>query len=410
MKKIILGLVAFVAMAASAAATRYSMAECSGSLMPYTAPERCFVVPDSLKPVLINHVGRHGARYPAGPSFTQSLETALKKAEALGTITPEGSKLLSLVEYVMAVSKDRWGALDSVGMAEQSGIAMRMYHNFPELFNNTSIVASSSYTPRCVMSMDVFTHQLDELNNHIEITSTSGRQNSPMLRPFDVNKAYLAWRKTDAWKRPYDAYIARIIPDAPLKRVLGENFPLGKDWRDMALNEYYVLAGMAAMGCDVDASEYFTPEEYNAMWSCFNLRQYLQRTATSLSTVPAEITTPLLADIITTTQAATERGYNGPTAILRFGHAETLMPLLSQIHLGGCYYVTNDFNTVSEHWKDFDVVPMAANLQFVLLESNAGRYYLLTMHNERPVTLLSGDKRIIVPWEDAKAFLRRIGR
>lgn len=410
MKKYFLIIAAIIISVATGSAlgfkpTHYSMADCSGSLIPYAAPEESYIVPDSLTPVLVNHVGRHGARYPASATFTQSLEGALKKAEASGTITPTGRHLLSLVEYVMKVSDGRWGALDSVGMAEQRGIAFRMYHNFPTLFNGTTVVASSSYTPRCVMSMDSFTHQLDELNNNIEITTTSGRQNSPMLRPFDVNKDYIAWRKKEAWKPPYDAYIAGAIPEAPIKRVLGDNYKLGADWREMALNEYYVLAGMAAMGCEIDVSEYFTQEEYNALWSCFNLRQYLQRTATSVSVIPAEITTPLLSDIITTTQAASEEGYNGPSAILRFGHAETLMPLLSQIDLMGCNYVTDNFNTVAAHWRDFYVVPMAANLQFVLLKSKAGRYYLLTMHNEHPVTLIPGDFRILIPWKDAREYL-----
>ena len=44
-----------------------------GSLKPYPAPESLNQYPDSLTPVFINHVGRHGARYPAGPAHTVGL-------------------------------------------------------------------------------------------------------------------------------------------------------------------------------------------------------------------------------------------------------------------------------------------------------------------------------------------------
>ena len=57
------------------------------------------------------------------------------------------------------------------------------------------------------------------------------------------------------------------------------------------------------------------------------------------------------------------------TAVLRFGHAETPMPLLSLLKIPGCYYLTNYFDTVAQHWCDFDVVPMAANIQFVLFKA-----------------------------------------
>lgn len=410
MKKFILTIIsAFVAFniafPSKSSASDFAIADYSGSLTPYPEPVHALVLPDSLKPVFINHVGRHGARYPASPAFTVALEGVLKKADALGTITPTGRKLLDLVNFVKRVSDNRWGQLDSLGKAEQRGIASRMYHNFPKLFNGSRILASSSYTPRCVMSMDEFTHQLDILNNNIEITATSGRQNSPLLRPFDINKDYLAWRKKDAWKPVYDNYIRRVIPDSPLKRALGDDFPFGADWRETALNEYYVVAGMNAMGCEVDVEEFFTPEEYRALWSCFNLRQYLQRTASELSTIPAEIAIPLISDIITTTDAAVAKDYDGPSAILRFGHAETLMPLLSQIQLRGCNYITDDYASVSEHWKDYDVVPMAANFQLILMEGASGRHYLLTMLNESPVPLIPGDRRTIIPWPEARRYL-----
>ena len=178
------------------------------------------------------------------------------------------------------------------------------------------------------------------------------------------------------------------------------------DWQELALCEYYVLAGMGAMGQEVDPSYYFTLDEYNALWSCFNLRQYLVRTATTLSTIPAEITSELLLNIITTLREAAA-GENKATVNLRFGHAETLMPLFSQLHLPGCYYMTNYFDTVRQHWKDFYVVPMAANIQFVLLKTDKEKKYLMTLLNEEPIAMIPNDERKILPLTTALEYMTR---
>ena len=70
---------------------------------------------------------------------------------------------------------------------------------------------------------------------------------------------------------------------------------------------------------------------------------------------------------------------------LRFGHAETLMPLLSQLAVPGCRYVTTDWQSVCDYWRDYEVVPMAANLQLLLMRSKGSdRMYVQTLHNEQP--------------------------
>ena len=46
----------------------YNEIQCEGSAMPYPTPESSVSYPDSLTPVMINHVGRHGARYPSSAS------------------------------------------------------------------------------------------------------------------------------------------------------------------------------------------------------------------------------------------------------------------------------------------------------------------------------------------------------
>lgn len=393
--------------AADPTATNYPAADCQGSLKPYPVPEKSFVYPDSLTPVYISHVGRHGSRYPAGPAHSVALQKALQRADSAKTITPLGRKLLALTDYVIAESNNRWGALDSLGMAEQRGIASRMFMNFPQPFRSGTVNALSSYSPRCMMSMFSFAHQLDRLNNSIEVITSTGRQNSKLMRPFDVSDDYKEFRAVNGWKVVYDDYMAQVVPVTAIERVLGEDYPYGDtDPKELAMVEYYLIAGLSAMSVEANALDYFTEAEYNALWSAFNLRQYLQRVATTISSVPADIASDLVLDIIARTDGFIG-GSNPATVDLRFGHAETVLPLLSLLRLPGCYYLTNYFDTVAMNWRDFEIVPMAANLQMILFKSAKGEYYVMFGLNEHPVTLIPNDTRTVIPWGEARDYMTR---
>lgn len=387
----------------------YDFTQTEGSLTPYVAPEKPVEHPDSLVPVFVNHVGRHGARYPASAANCLALADLLQKADSLGTITPLGRELMALNNAVIAESNGRWGALDSLGMAEQSGIAARMFYNFTEVFSNGGTVkALSSYSPRSMMSMYSFTHQLDKLNNRLSFVTTTGRVNSPLMRPFDIDEDYLTFRREKQWAPAYDAYFEQTCPTSAIERVVGKDYPFAdvKAARNAAITEYYVLAGLQAMSMPSQMSHFFTRDEAQALWSCFNLRQYLQRTATTVSSVPADIAAQLVLDLIETTDAFIADNEASPCAVLRFGHAETLMPLLSLLRLSGCSYLTNYFDTVAAHWCDFYVVPMAANIQFVLFKAKkSGRYYVRVDLNEKPVALRQGDSDIYYQWGELRRYM-----
>lgn len=387
-------------------ATHYDTNLCLGSQRPYPDIDdtRC-QYPDSLTPVFINHVGRHGARYPSSPRNYVALNQALMHADSAGTITDKGRRLLAITDHIIEAAHNRWGALDSLGMAEQRGIAWRMFKTFPKLFDGTTITAISSYSPRCVMSMYEFCHQIDRLNNNVDIVTSSGRVNSPLMRPFDLDRDYLDFISQRQWQPPYELYMRTTVPVNAIYNLTGRPDDMDRDRaQELAMNLYGVVAGWQAMGLDLDPADFVTPDHLNALWSVFNLRQYLQRTATTISAVPADVAATLLLDLITTTDAAVN-GTSDATVKLRFGHAETLMPLLSLMRVRGCAYLTNYFDTVGLHWRDFDIVPMAANVRLILFSTPKGRHYVRLDLNEVPVPLLPDSDAIYVPWDRARAYL-----
>lgn len=398
--------------AASPMDTKYSFEQCEGSLRPYPSEDvRQVEFPDSLVPVFINYVGRHGSRYPASAANSIALRRILQKADSLKTITPLGKKLLNLTNRVITLSNDRWGALDSLGEAEQRGIATRMFYDFGDIFSGEKrprVKALSSYSPRAMMSMYSFTHQLDRMDNIIEFETSTGRQNSLLLRPFDVDKEYSEFRKVAPWREAYDDIFASECPLAPIQRAVGRDYPFASDdeARNASLLEYYVVAGLPAMGLAPAMDTYFNLEEANSLWSLFNLRQYLRYSASTISTVPEEMASPLVLDLIQTTDAFTTGEDNETRAILRFGHAETLMPLLSLLKLPGCRYLTNYFDTVAKSWKDFDIVPMSANFRIVIFKAReSGRFYARIDLNEKPLSLRQGDDAVIYPWGELRRYM-----
>lgn len=389
-------------------ATRYSFEECQGSSMPYPQPAvSSLAYPDSLTPVFINHVGRHGARFLSSSRYTTSLLRTLHRADSLKTITNDGRALMKLCDRVVTATAGRWGALDSLGMAEQRAIASRTFTTFRPLFQDTRISAISSYVPRSIMSMYEFTHQLSRLNNKIEIYASSGRQYSSLLRPWMDDAEYKDFIESESWHEVYDQYFTKNVPESPALRVLGNNYPFDRDEaRDFTMDMYKMLAGCAAMSLNVDLKNYFTLEEINSCWSVENLHHYLTYSSSTLSSVPAEMSAKLLDNLIVTMQEAVD-GENEFSVMLRFGHAETLMPLLALMHLPSCYYMTNYFDTVGLHWCDFHIVPMSSNLQMILFKSTRGRYYVRTDLNETPVSLIPGRDMIYIPWNEAKEYLFR---
>ena len=403
MKRIFVWALLTVVAVASAQAFDYKSGR--ASLSPY--PERNATVqyPDSLTPVFINHVGRHGSRYPASSHFTMLIHRALERAEREKTITPLGRQFKADVERVISATANRWGELDSIGEREHRGIAERMYTNFPQLFVDSHVLAISSSSPRCVHSMYAATGALARRAKGISLTTSSGPEFSPLMRNFDLDSLYKQYRTDTAYTSTYNRFAAANITIDPLLRILGERFPLDYDKvYDLALAEYYVVAGMDCMGLKIDASKYFTVEEYRRMWSVFNFRQYLLYSASTLSQRPARLAAPLLEDIIKSADDVLQ-GKTVASAKLRFGHAETLIPLLALMQVPGCYYLTNYYDTVADNWRDYESFPMAANLQLVYFTAPSGTVYVRAYLNEKPIKLLRGSKSDFVSWKQLRLHL-----
>ena len=318
-------------------------------------------------------------------------------------LTPLGEKVLASVNASVAATDGHWGDLDSLGIAEQQGIARRLCMAYPQLVVGRRVVALSSYVGRCIASMDAFTTVVRRFQSGLgSVETQSGEQFNDLVRFFQVDSAYVRWAEAKPYAPELADFTAQTSPAPALCRRLFKSLPEGLDEEKFAASLYYCLSSQGAMGLGDEAMSLLTPDEMNRLWAIDNLRQYFSRTASTVSTLPADIASPLLLDLVQTTDDFIA-GRLDSSVNLRFGHAETLMPLLSLMRLPGCYYLTHYFDTVSSRWQTWHVVPMASNLQMILFRNpSTGRYYVRLDLNERPVEI---EGMTYIPWTRLRAHL-----
>ena len=367
-------------------ASSAQICEYAGTSLPYPClgDHEAYQVPDSLEVVYIDHVGRHGARFLSKASYTRDM---LKFLDDAGPLTAAGVRLRALCHRLDSVTAGRYGALDSIGMVEQTGIGDRMSRRGAEALRQLdSVTAIASYVPRCVMSMDMCSHAVIWNHPKTEMGQGSGPRYNTLVRFFDTDSAYLAYDRSNEWKRIWEAYDAKVSPVDAVRRLVSDPGQTSdKKLRKMARVMYKIVAGANAVFGSVDWQAFYTPDEYRRAWQSENLRHYLTYSANGLSLTPSRMSRSLVADIAASLEHASLPGYDGPAMTLRFGHTETLMPLLSQLAVPGCRYVTTDWDRVADHWRDYEVVPMATNLQLLLLRSKGtDRLYVQSLHNEQP--------------------------
>ncbi len=415
MRQIILPLLLliFACGASSSAQTPYNFSNLAGSARPYPEEVAPVAVADTLTPVMINHVGRHGARFPTSSTSADVVGRILMEAYDRGTLTPAGESLLALADSVKVSASGRWGELSPLGAEEERDLAARMFMAFPSLFGpKARVTALASPKPRCITSMNSFIHQLTLLNHGgLVITTQSGTAGADsLLRFFDSNKAYRCLIIGDTLQDLAHGFERELLPDSMASAILGRltgYIPAGgeKEHINLANAVYALIAGSGAMGIDVDPGQWLSIDEYARLWAYKNYSQYLRYSASPVSDVPATMAAPLLRDLI----SSTDRFIADSTAVapvnLRFGHAETLMPLLSLMAVPGAYFPEADARQATEEWHNFHLVPMAANLRIILFSSPSGTYYARVDLNEQPVSILPDDNRVYIPWPELRAYL-----
>lgn len=317
--------------------------------------------PSGYEPFYISHYGRHGSRYYWEKRLYLDLDTVMTLAHERRQLTPEGEafydRFMAIKDELMTGATE----LTQLGWDQHQGIARKMYNRFTKVFEKGgNVLAISSLSGRCVMSMSAFCQELVQCNPAIEIREQSSRFTLDAVVPDDgenpIKHSYK--RVTPRWEANKDKFVfTDSLPDKIIQRVFTstEGLP-GGAWRiaDDLLRLYTSLPNINHDGL---MGNIVTDEEIVNRWEYSNLHTY------SWVFSPQYNVVPILQDIIRKADDVIA-GKSDHLADLRFGHDTYLGPLTILMGLNGTNRDPEDPYEVKNTYQNWQTCK-AANIQLI---------------------------------------------
>lgn len=355
--------------------------EATGNYLAYPIPERgtpeLSASPQGYVPFHIEHYGRHGSRWRINPSEYENALEVMQKAHDNGKLTPRGEELFEEISVIVNDSKNRLGELTPLGHRQHRGIANRMASNFPEIFNDSTLLdAKSTHVIRCILSMANETMEFQKLFPNMPITIDASQTTQNILNYNDLDTT--SWKLYNAVQPLLEAYRASLPkPNTFFEKVFNDRqFVRDSIGEDKAFKGVYDLAINVQSHDNYEPFfDVFTEEELLNEWKARNARWYLMFGNTPLTKNRTFYNQRyLLKNIIES--ADTAMMSPKVSANLRFGHDTMLMPLGILMELDDLAYETADLSTVADNWRDFEIFPMAGNIQIVFYRPDKRDYKL----------------------------------
>ena len=394
--------------------------------------------PAGYKPFYLSHYGRHGSRFHQPADHYHALYNTLAKADSLSKLTDLGKSLLERAKFLDEYAAPRAGDLTQLGVAQHQGIAKRMVKNFPEVFKNDAYVeAYASTSVRCVVSMAAFLEELHAQKPKVEIHQESGKYLMSFISPLDFGKI-INESNTSAWQKENEKLYSHVNPTRMMRAIFNDSNYIKKnvDAGDLFSKIYEIgnsLQGSPEIEFNFD--DLWTDEEFTARWHAQNAwwysvlgnnpfakKQGLENARPLLKNVLDEADKVIAADTAQTDKTAGKKPAKKTTATLRFGHDTVIFPfaVLLQLENGtqNTGIETADMENLHKVWRDYEISPMAANVQLVFYKSSKKgapilvKVMLNEIEQKLPVTCDSATIKNCPAapyyrWDDVRAFYRK---
>ena len=288
--------------------------------------------PKGYKPFYISHYGRHGSRYYWSDRLYYELDSLLTKAHQKQLLTAEGEAFYNKFMASKEELKTGISELTQLGWEQHQFIARTMYNNFPQVFKKGgNVLAISSLSGRCVLSMSAFCQELVQCNPKIEIREQSSRFTLDGVVPTDRQNPvkHRFPRVTPRYEKNKDRFKyednlrEKIIP-----RVFTSTEGLPGNLHHIGSNLINLYTSLPSIGHEGMMGNIITDQEIVDQWENSNLGSY------SWVFGPQNDMIPVLQDIIRKAEAAIN-GTSDHIADLRFGHDTCLGPLTVLMGLNG---------------------------------------------------------------------------
>lgn len=386
----------------------------SGSnLTAYVDPtdaDKLTPTPKGYEPFYLSHYGRHGSRWLTGENQYTDVLDPLRKAHALGKLTPKGEQLLTDLEQFFLGCDKRFGDLTTVGERQHHRIGRRMTENFPEIFGakNTEVDARSTVVIRCILSMVAACEELTAFNPRMKIHNDA----SESLQWYMNARPTQAVRKAvDKRGDVVDRYRRKWIRPERFCRQLFNDEAYIRD----SVKQEHLMRRTFSVCCNMQSHDegfnlwpLFTEDECYDLWRTYNIQWYTELGNSPLTDCVGPLRQKnLLQNVIETADTIVgKKKYHGAT--LRFGHESVVLPLASLLELGEAAEQVENLDTLDRAWVNFHIFPMACNVQLVFYRPKRGRdgdILVKALLNEREVSMPA--KPVKYPyyrWEDLRAY------
>ena len=359
--------------------------------------------PKGYKPFYISHYGRHGSRYYWSDRLYYELDSLLTKAHQKQLLTAEGEAFYNKFMASKEELKTGISELTQLGWEQHQFIARTMYNNFPQVFKKGgNVLAISSLSGRCVLSMSAFCQELVQCNPKIEIREQSSRFTLDGVVPTDRQNPvkHRFPRVTPRYEKNKDRFKyednlrEKIIP-----RVFTSTEGLPGNLHHIGSNLINLYTSLPSIGHEGMMGNIITDQEIVDQWENSNLGSY------SWVFGPQNDMIPVLQDIIRKAEAAIN-GTSDHIADLRFGHDTCLGPLTVLMGLNGADKDPEDPYEVKNTYQNW-LTGKASNVQLIFYRKGKSSSDILVK------CLLNGHEvRLPVPtdnypyyrWSDFRQF------
>ena len=367
--------------------------------------------PLGYKPFYLSSYARHGSRYLIKPDEYDYPYFVLQKANEAGKLTDLGKKAFKELGYLREDAKDRYGDLTPLGAAQHRQIAQRMYDRFPEVFKGRSVVdAKSTVVIRCILSMQNELLQLAKNNRQLIFNSDASQH----------DMYYMNFQDSALYKKRYSKKTQEVYKEFCKKYEIHKP-AMGKLFNDTAyfnhevdafeLNKTIFKIASSVQGTEMrelfNLFDIYSPDELYNNWLQANCFWFLSFGCNPYNGAQQPYTQRnLLRRIIEEADSCISRPTPGAT--LRFGHETIILPLACLLDLNGYGREMTDMEKLDvEGWINFEVFPMAANIQFVFYRTNKNDRDVIfkVLLNENEATLpLPTDMAPYYHWNDFRDF------
>ncbi|MBD5356314.1 MAG: histidine-type phosphatase [Bacteroides sp.] len=348
--------------------------------------------PAGYKPFHLEHYGRHGSRWLIGENDYLTPVRQLEKAERAGKLTPLGVKTLAALRDMAEGSVGRCSELTDLGALQHQRIGRRMATNYPEIFNAAAdIDAKSTVVIRCILSMANGLEGIQQVSPGVRAKKDASYADMWFMN-YDDKPAWMVKDSAEkAVVEPWKAkrhgsrdFLARLVTDPQFARDSVEP--------GIMPYLYWVLGSMQGhVGKPWLLEDVFSETDLIENWEGGNAFWFMHSGDTPMSLHRMPYTQrKLLGRMIEQTDSAVLS--KRPSARLRYGHDGILVNLVTLMELGDYGKEVTDLDQLEEiGWRDYDIIPMAGNLQLVFYRpegsTNPDDVLVKALLNEREIAL-----------------------